>query len=322
MAAVMQANQGFAQAYGDDLWTERLNEMLSRFFDTDVRAFVVTTGTAANSLGLAAVTPPYGAILTHEQAHIFRDECGAPEFFSGGAQLIPVQGKDAKLTAEAVTLVLDSNPPSIHTVQPAAVSLTQATEFGTVYRPQEIAELSRLARQHGLKVQMDGTRLANAIAFLGCHPGDITWRNGVDVLCFGATKNGALAAEAVIFFDRNLARDFELRRKRAGHLISKSRYVAAQIIAYLETGVWRRNAERANGLAQRLAASAKRFLLHPVESNLLFLRLDDADKRRLRDEGFEFFDWGARNSGHARFVVSWNQPERDVEILCSAFESL
>jgi threonine aldolase len=322
IAAIVQANEGMAQAYGDDAWTGRLNETLRCFFETDLRAFVVGTGTAANSLGLATVTPPYGAIFTHRQSHVLRDECGAPEFFTGGAQQIPVAGADGKMTVESLAAELDSNVCSVHTVQPAAVSLTQATELGTVYRPSEVAELSALARRQGLCVHMDGTRLANAIAFLECHPGDVTWRSGVDVLSFGATKNGALAAEAVIFFNPELARDFELRRKRAGHLISKSRYVAAQLIAYLDTGVWRRNAQRTNALARQLAASAKPFLVHPVESNQLFVRLDAAAKRTLRDAGFEFFDWGARHSGHARFVVSWDQAERDVHALCSAFERL
>jgi threonine aldolase len=318
MAAIAAANDGYAAAYGDDDWTRRLDEALGKFFGAEVRSFAVATGTAANALGLAVLTPPYGAILTHEQAHIFRDECGAPEFFSNGAQLIPVAARDAKLSVEAVSSALSEYPPSVHTVQPAVLSITQATELGTVYRPHEIAALGQLARHHGLKLHMDGARLANAIVFLECHPGDVTWRAGVDVLSFGATKNGALAAEAIVFFDPRLARDFELRRKRAGHLISKSRYVAAQLLAYVESGTWRKNAQHANALAHRLAGCAGNMLLHPVEANQVFLQLGESGKKRLSDSGFKFLDWGALDSGKARFVVSWNQPERDVDALCKA----
>jgi threonine aldolase len=318
MDALREANEGFAPAYGEDRWTQRLDEVLGRFFGTKVRAYAVATGTAANALGLATLTPPYGAILTHEQAHVFRDECGAPEFFSNGAQLIPVAGRDAKLDAQALTAALDEYPTSVHTVQPSVLSITQATELGTVYRADEILALGQFARRHGLKLHMDGARLANALVFLDCHPGDITWRAGVDVLSFGATKNGALAAEAIVFFDPALAHDFELRRKRAGHLISKSRYVAAQLLAYVESGAWRKNAQHANALARRLAASAGSVVLHPVEANQVFLQLGESGKQRLRAAGFEFFDWGARDSGKARFVVSWNQPERDVDALCQA----
>jgi threonine aldolase len=320
--AIEEANEGFAQAYGDDPWTQRLDEVFSRFFDTPVRAFPVATGTAANALALATLTAPYGAIFTHEFSHVLRDECGAPSFFSGGAQLVPVPGTNGKLTAQALEVALDANPPSVHSTQPAVVSLTQATEAGTVYRPSEIAALSELAHSRGLKVHMDGARLANALVFLDCHPADITARVGVDVLSFGATKNGALAAEAVIFFDRELARDFELRRKRAGHLFSKFRYVSAQLLAYVETGVWKRNAQRANALARTLGKSARGALMYPVESNQVFLRLDQKRKQALRDRGFEFFDWGAKDSDEVRLVVSWNQPEQDVQALASALESI
>jgi threonine aldolase len=206
----------------------------------------------------------------------------------------------------------------VHTVQPAVVSIAQATEFGTVYRPNEIADISQLARDRGLKVHMDGARFANAVAFLDCHPGDVTWRAGVDVLSFGATKNGALAAEAVVFFNPDLVRDFEFRRKRAGHLFSKSRYAAAQFLAYIETGLWQRNARRANGLAQRIGRSAGPVLLHPIEANEVFVSLGEPRKAQLRDAGFEFYDWGPTNSGEARFVASWDQREEDVAALAEA----
>src|SRR5687767_3728322 len=224
LEAIRDANSGHAKAYGDDAWTERLDGVFSGFFEREVAVFAVSTGTAANSLALATLCPPYGAVFAHEEAHIVRDECGAPEFFSGGARVVTVPGAHGKLAPAALSAALDANPTSVHTPQPAVVSLTQATELGTVYRAEELRALSALAHERGLKVHLDGARLANALVSLGCAPADITWRAGIDVLSFGATKNGALTGEAVVFFDRGLVRDFELRRKRAGHLLSKSRY--------------------------------------------------------------------------------------------------
>jgi threonine aldolase len=322
LEAIAQANRGFAAAYGDDSWSQRLDAVLGEFFATRVRAFAVSTGTAANALALAAVSPPYGAIFAHEQAHVIRDECGAPTFFSGGAQLIELRGPQGKLTPDALTAVLDANPVSVHSSRPSAVSLAQATEAGTAYRPAEISGLAEVAHRRGMKLHMDGARLANAVAFLGCEAADVTWRAGVDVVSLGATKNGALAAEAVVFFDATLARDFELRRKQAGHLISKSRYIAAQLIAYVESGVWQRNAARANALAQQLAAHAGRWLMYPVESNELFLDLGGLARERLRAAGFGFFDCGAADAGQARFVVSWDQPVEDVSALSAALDRL
>jgi threonine aldolase len=322
LQAITDANRDLAVAYGDDPWTQRLDEVLGEFFGTDVRAFAVATGTAANSLALATVAPPYGAIYCHPEAHIAVDECGAPGFFSGGAQLERIEGQskgdDGKLAAEALAAALDAHPVSVHSVQPAAVSISQATELGTVYRPAEVAALCEVARTHRLHVHMDGARFANAVTYLGCHPGDVTWRAGVDVLSFGATKNGAMGAEAVVFFHLGLVRDFELRRKRAGHLLSKSRFVAAQLLAYVESGVWRRNAERANALARRIGKAAGSRLLHPVEGNEVFIQLGRAGKAALREAGFEFYDWGSPASGLARLVVSWDQEERHVEALCAA----
>jgi threonine aldolase len=318
LEAIRAANGGHAKAYGDDEWTRRLDAAFSAFFDAEVRAFAVATGTAANSLALAALCPPYGAVFAHEEAHIVRDECGAPEFFSGGARVISVPGEHGRLPLDALRTALDANPPSVHTLQPAAISLTQATELGTAYRAADVRALAGLAHERGLKVHMDGARFANAVVRLDSSPADVTWRAGVDVLSFGATKNGALTAEAVVFFDLQLVRDFELRRKRAGHLLSKSRYVAAQLLAYLETGVWRRNAQRANRLADRIGQAAGPALLHPVEANEVFVRLGDAGKSRLRSQGFQFYDWGPSASGEARFVVSWDQDEREVDALCAA----
>jgi threonine aldolase len=202
------------------------------------------------------------------------------------------------------------------------VSISQATELGTAYRPAEVAALCEVAHERGLYVHMDGARFANAVTYLGCHPGDVTWRAGVDILSFGATKNGALAAEAVVFFHLGLVRDFELRRKRAGHLLSKSRFASAQLLAYVASDVWRRNAQHANAMAQRLGRAAGARLLHPVEANEVFVELGAAGKASLRAAGFEFYDWGSPASGAARLVASWDQDERHVEALCTALTAI
>lgn len=318
LAALSEVNHGRAKAYGDDEWTQRIDGALGAFFETEVRAFVVVSGTAANALSLATLIPPYGTVFAHEGAHVLNDECGATEFYSGGGRVVGLPGANGKLTADTLGRVLDDQHVSLHTMQPAALSLTQATEVGTSYRPDEIAALSALAHRHRLHVHMDGARFANSVEFLGCAPADISWRAGVDVLSFGATKNGALAAEAVVFFNRDLVRDFELRRKRAGHLMSKSRFVSAQLLAYVGNDVWRRNAARANGLARQIGVAAGSALLYPVEANEVFLKLGADRKKQLRDAGFEFHPWGGESSGNTRFVVSWDQPESDVAALCKA----
>ena len=317
LTALQEANHGLTRPYGEDEWTERLDRAFSALFGSEVRAFAVATGTAANALSLATLSPPYGAIFAHQKAHIATDECGAPGFFTGGAQLMLLPGEHGRLAPETFAAALAA-PQDVHTVQPAAVSLTQPTEFGTVYRPAELAQIAATAHARGLKVHMDGARFANAVAFLDCHPADITWRVGVDVLSFGATKNGALGAEAVVFFDAGLVRDFELRRKRAGQLFSKSRYLAAQLLAYIDGGLWRRNAERTNRLAQEIGRAAGTALLHPVEANEVFLALGVELRQALRAAGFEFYDSGVESAGEARFVVSWDQPADDVPALCAA----
>jgi threonine aldolase len=322
LAAMAAANHDRVPAYGADEWTRRLDRCLSDFFGTEVRAFVVSTGTAANALSLATLSPPYGAIFAHEEAHIVTDECGAPGFFTGGAQLVLLPGEHGRVTPERFRAALAAHPVSLHTVQAAVLSLTQATEAGTTYRREDLTQLAGSAHERGLKVHMDGTRLANAVAFLDCHPGDITWRAGIDVLSFGATKNGALAAEAVVFFDPALVKDFELYRKRAGHLLSKSRFAAVQLLTYVQAGLWRRNAERTNRFAQRIGHAAPGSLLHPVEANEVFLRLGAERREQLRAQGFEFEDWGPQERGDARLVVSWDQPEQDVQALCLALGRL
>ncbi|MGE0581773.1 MAG: low specificity L-threonine aldolase [Steroidobacteraceae bacterium] len=322
LAAIGSANIGAARSYGDDRWTQALDAAFGRFFDTQVAVFPVTTGTAANALALATLVPPYGAVYAHQDAHLVRDECGAPEFFSGGLRLVTLGGEGAKLDPATLERALDAAPPSVHTVQPTAVTITQATELGRVYRPTEVAALGALARARKLFLHMDGARFANALVTLGCSPAAVTWQAGVDVLSFGATKNGGLAAEAVIFFRPDLVRDFELRRKRAGHLLSKARFASAQLLAYLSDDVWRRNAGRANGSARQIGEACSAALLAPVEANEVFVRIGEDGKARLRAQGFEFYDWGANGSGEARFVASWDQDPAEVAAFCAALRSL
>jgi threonine aldolase len=320
MAALAEANRGHARGYGDDAWTARAEQRFAQVFGREVRVFLVGTGTSANALALATLVPPYGSVFCHEQAHIVRDECGAPEFMTGGARLQLLPGAGAKLTPEALLRCIADNPTAVHTVQPRAVSISQATELGTVYTPDELRALSTTARSHGLLLHMDGARFANAVASLGCTPAEAS--AGVDVLSFGATKNGALAAEAVVFFDRDRAADFEFRRKRAGHLFSKMRYVAAQWLAYLDDGLWLRLAARANAHARRIGEAAGTLRLEQVEANEIFVRPGAAGIASLRSQGFEFYDWGAEGSGEARFVVSWDQADEDVDALCAALRAL
>ena len=319
LAALSAVNHDAAAAYGDDPWSQRLDETFSALFEREVRVFTVATGTAANAIALASATPPWGAVLCHEEAHIACDECGAPEFYSGGAKLVLLGGAAAKLTPDAVREGVSRNARGIHSVKPAALSISQASERGACYTPAEMAALGQAAREAGLAFHVDGARFGNAIAALGCAPADVTWRAGVDLLSFGATKNGALAAEAIICFDASRAEEIARRRKRGGQLFSKGRYAAAQLLAYLEDGLWLRLAGRANGLVQRLGEAAAPFLAHPVETNQVFIKPGADDLAKLRASGAEFYDWGP---GEGRLVVSWNQSEADVESMARALSSL
>src|SRR6266700_6733954 len=251
--ALVCANTGFAVAYGDDASTQRLERRFSELFERDVAVFLVSTGTAANALALAHLTPPWGTVLCHAEAHAIVHECGAPEFFGGGLRLLGVEGRGGKLAPPAVTVALDRHfGLRPHQMVPGALSLTQASEFGTIYQIDEIAALSALAHSRGMTVHMDGARFANAVARLGASPAEASWRAGVDVLSFGATKGGALAAEAVVFFDPARAAAMAERRKRGGHLVSKHRFIAAQFDAFLADGLWLRLAAHANRMADRL----------------------------------------------------------------------
>jgi threonine aldolase len=306
-------------AYDGDAWSKRLDGAFSDLFETEVRALWVSTGTAANCLALAALCPPYRAILCHKDSHIEVDEAGAPAFFSGGAKLVLLDGPGAKITAESVAAACDRIRPDVHQVQPAAISITNATEYGLVYRASEVAELGRLAKDRGLAFHMDGARIANAVAATGENLADVTWRAGVDAMSFGFVKNGGLNAEALILFNTDLANEIAVRRKRAGHLASKGRMLAAQILALLENGLWLDNARAANAAASRLAEAAPGRLVYPVEANELFLRVAGDEAASLVAQGFDFYDWGP---GEIRLVTSWDQRDEDVERLAAALAAL
>lgn len=318
LAALAAANGGTASPYGDDAITVRLNTQFREIFEREIFVYPVISGTAANALALSAITPPYGAILCHASAHIAVDECGAVEALSGGAKLVGLQSGTAKLTPQTVEDALSQFSAPPHSPKPCAISITQATEYGSVYRADEVAGLSAVAKRAGLKLHMDGARFANALAHLGCTPAQVTWRAGVDVLSFGATKNGALGAEAVIFFHAHDAQDFEYRRKKAGHLVSKMRFVSAQLEAYLANNRWLTWAARANGLAARMAQGLSQIegaqLAHPVKANALFVWLPDETAARLRKAGAQFYDWQTSTEGRTmiRLVMSFLTPEEDI----------
>ncbi len=319
LRAIGAANNGSALAYGADRWSDALDRVFGEFFGTPVRVFAVSSGTAANSLALATLCPPWGTVLTHTEAHIERDECGAPEFFTGGAKLSLIGGAGAKILPADLTARLAWFEPHVHGVQPRMLSITQATERGALYSPDEIRALSDIARPRGLAVHMDGARFANALVAQNVSPAELSWKSGVDVLSFGVIKNGGMNAEAVVFFDPARVADFEFRRKRAGQLACKGRYAAVQLTTYLESGIWRRNAERANNLAARIAAAAPHLLSEPFATNQVFMMLGDERIAALSKE-FGFYPWGPTGSGEARFVCSWDTPEEDVDALCEALE--
>ena len=323
MAALAEANSGAAKAYGEDAITERLAKAFSEIFEIDVAVFPLATGTAANALALTLLSPPYGAIYCHPEAHIQVDECGAPEFYTGGGKLVPVAGADGKFDAPALRARLgELEPGFVHHVQAAALSVTQATECGTVYKPAELAALAEVAAEHKLGFHMDGARFANAVVHLALSPAELTWRAGVDVLSFGATKNGAMAAEAVVFFKPGLAERLPYLRKRSGHLISKMRFLSAQLEAYLSDDLWLNHAAHANRMARRLADGLSALdgvrLAHPVEANEVFPVLPEPVIAGLEGEGFGFYRWGGARSTTIRLVTSFETSSREVDALVAA----
>ncbi|QNA86109.1 low specificity L-threonine aldolase [Sphingomonas sp. So64.6b] len=317
-AALEQANT-LDTAYDGDGWSRQLDARFSDLFEVEVRALWVPSGTSANCLALAALCPPHGAVVCHRDAHIQNDECGAPEFYTHGAKLLLGEGEGAKLTPKTILAVLDATRDDVHQVQPHAISITNATEYGRVYTPNEVAAIGHLARERRLGLHMDGARFANAVAHLGCTPADLTWRAGVDALSFGFVKNGGMSAEALIFFKTDLQAATLYRRKRAGLLLSKGRYLAAQIHALLDHDLWLDNARASNAGATMLAEAAGDRLVHPVEANEVFLRVTAAEAERLRAKGFDFYDWGP---GEARLVISWDHRAEAIRPLADAIAAL
>lgn len=322
LAAVMRANDGAVPSYGGDDLTKRAEKKFSEIFGRDVAVFFVATGGAANSLALAQISPAWGMILCHQESHIQMDECGAPEFFTGGAKLLPLEGVAAKLTPEIVKAGLagfPDRPP--HGMPASALSITQASECGAVYSVGEVKALSAVARAAGLKFHMDGARFANAVAALGCAPADITWRAGVDVLSFGGTKNGCLIAEAVVFFDPNEAKDFIFRRKRAAQLFSKMRFVSAQFDAYLADDLWLRMAAHANAMARKLSRGLAGIpgckIWYPTDANEVFVAFPPGVAEKLRAAGAMFYPWvtpgDPANGAMQRLICSWATRDEEVE---------
>lgn len=296
MSAIQAANAGFVPSYGGDASTTGLAERFGEVFERPVSVFLVATGTAANALSLAALAPPWTAVLTSHDAHAMTDECGAVEMFSGGARVVGIEGAHARINLGDLSKRLAEWPGGRpHVLQPGAISVSQASELGAVWTPDELAELGAIAARHGLKVHMDGARFANAVAALGCAPADLTWRAGIAVMSFGATKNGAMGAEAIVVFDAEVAATIEQRRMRSGHLLSKSRFVAAQLHAYLDGGHWLDLAAHANAMAARLAAAIEAApgarLALPTEANEVFAWIEDDAVAALRQAGAAFYEW-------------------------------
>ena len=294
--ALARVNGGCVSSYGADDTTKGLTQKFSDLFEREVAVFPVATGTAANALALATLTPPYGAILCHDVAHVNVDECGAPEMFTGGAKLIGIGGAGGKIDPDRLFARLQGfRAGDVHSVQPRSLTITQSNEDGGVYSLDELTRLTAIAREFKLAVHMDGARFANALVALGCSPAEMTWKSGVDVLSFGATKNGAMAAEAVVFFDPAMARDFEFRRKRAGHLFSKMRFLSAQLEAYLADDLWLRNARHANAMATRLGDGLSVIdgivMASAIEANEVFVRLPVAVFKRLLASEAKFHPW-------------------------------
>lgn len=310
---------GHVLGYGDDSWTARACDAIRDWFGTACEVFFVFNGTAANAIALAGLCRSYHAVICHAEAHVRQDECGAPGFFGGGTQLLALEGAHGRLTPEAVGEAIRSHFP-LHAAKPGALSLTQATERGTVYGVEAVAALSEVAHRHGLKVHMDGARFANALVTLGCGPGEVTWRAGVDVLSLGMTKNGGVGSEALVVFNPEVAGEMEYRVKQGGQLASKMRYLAAPWIGLLEGDVWRRHASRANAMAERLEAALGRLpgirLLHPREANAVFVELPEPVIRTLRAEGWTFYVFEGRTG--CRLMCAWDTREEDVDALAAA----
>ncbi len=318
----LKANQGSAPAYGDDIWTQKATDYFRDLFETDCEVFFVFNGTAANSLALAALCQSYHSVICHETAHIETDECGAPEFASNGSKLLLGRGEHGKLTPEAIEAIVQKRS-DIHYPKPKVVSLTQATELGTLYPIEQLQAIQAVAQRHNLRIHMDGARFANAVAALKVAPAEITWKAGVDVLCFCGTKNGTAVGEAILFFNRDLAEDFAYRCKQAGQLASKMRFISAPWLGLLETGAWLRNAQHANDCAAYLEQQLTQIpgveLLCPREANAVFVKLPEAAIADLRAQDWLFYNF--IGTGGVRFMCSWASTQARIDQLVADVNS-
>ena len=323
MDAIVAANEGIVESYGNDKWSLNLQKKLSEIFETDVVVFPVVSGTAANALALSALSPAFGKIFCNELSHINTDECGAPEFFSGGAKLVSMSSDDGKINAKDLSQNIRGTG-IVHLAQPAAVSITQACETGTVYQLEEIKSIAETAHEHGLKVHMDGARFANAIVSLDVSPAEMTWKSGIDVLSFGGTKNGCLTAEAVVFFKPELVGNFPYLHKRSGQLLSKMRFVSAQLEAYISNDVWLRNARNANAMAKLLSKGLAQFpdikLAYTTQSNEVFVHLPSSTINLLNAKGYNVSE-DELDGKSVRFVTAWNTISDDIDKLISTISN-
>ena len=313
-AALAEANTDHAPGYGDDAWTLKATNLIRELFETHCEVFFVFNGTAANSLALASMCQSYHSILCHETAHIEADECGAPEFFSNGTKVLLMSGANGKVDPAEIERLVKKRT-DIHYPKPRAISLTQSTELGTVYSPDELKAIWAKAKAHGLKMHMDGARFANAVAALGCAPKEITWQAGVDVLCFGGTKNGIPVGEAVVFFDRELAGEFDYRCKQAGQLASKMRFISAPWVGMLKDGIWLKHAAHANAMAalleEKIRALPEVKFLFPRQANAVFAELPRRAIDGLKAKGWKFYTFIGQ--GGCRLMCAWDTQPADVE---------
>jgi len=317
MDALIAANSGNVPSYGNDKWSTNLKKKFSEIFEKELEVFPTISGTASNSLALSVLAPVFGKIYCHELSHINTDECGAPEFFTGGAKLIPLRGPEGKINAKDFSENIRGTG-NVHLPQPAVVSITQSCETGTIYQLDEISAISEVAHAQGLKVHMDGARFANAVASLKVSPAEMTWKSGIDVLSFGGTKNGCIAAEAVIFFNKDLVGNFPFLHKRSGHLISKMRFISAQLEAYISNDVWLRNAKHSNNMASLLSKGFENLpdikLIFPTQSNEVFVKLPNSLVKHLNKKGYDV-NHDELDGKAARFVAAWNTDSKDIDKL-------
>ena len=316
-AAMDEANRGFAPAYGEDIWTERASNAFRNLFETDCDVFFVFNGTAANSLALASLCQSYHGVICADTSHVETDECGAPEFFSNGSKLLVARSEDGKMTPDSIR-ELATKRQDIHYPKPRVVTITQSTETGRVYTMDEVRAISEASKRHGLSLHMDGARFANACAHQGLSPAEMTWKSGIDVLCFGGTKNGLAVGEAVLFFDHQLAMDFDYRCKQAGQLASKMRFLAAPWVGLLDSGAWLKNGKHANYcatyFAEKIADIPQVRISSPVDANAVFITTSDEILERLRKRGWRFYTF---IGGAARFMFAWDTHLRRVDELAS-----